>query len=134
MLQMRDVARRLDINPQTVYFYERIGLIPSPQRTEAGYRIFSSQDVERLAFIVRAKSLGLTLEEIKDILALKDERSLTCRVVHARLSQKLQAIEETIRQLQSLHDELVPLVERCAEQLQKPDQDCVVFDQFDRLL
>ncbi|HEY9660393.1 MAG TPA: heavy metal-responsive transcriptional regulator [Allocoleopsis sp.] len=129
MFQVGEVSRRLDINPQTLYFYERIGLIPSPQRTEAGYRLFSQQDVERLAFIVRAKSLGLTLDEIKDILALKDERSLTCCALHDRLSRKVQEIEDTIRQLQLLHDELVPLVERCSEHLQTPDRECIVLDQ-----
>jgi MerR family Zn(II)-responsive transcriptional regulator of zntA len=63
MFQVGEVSRRLGLNPQTLYFYERIGLIPSPQRTEAGYRLFSQQDMERLAFISRAKSLGLTLDE-----------------------------------------------------------------------
>jgi MerR family transcriptional regulator, Zn(II)-responsive regulator of zntA len=134
MFQVGEVARRLDINPQTLYFYERIGLIPSPQRTEAGYRLFSQQDLERLAFIVRAKSLGLTLDQIKDILALKDERLLTCRAVHDRLSQKVQEIENTIRQLQLLHDELMPLVKQCAAQLQAPDQECVVLEPADRIL
>ena len=58
------------INPQRLYFYERIGLIPPPQRTEAGYRLFSELDVDRLAFITRAKSLGLSLDDIKEILSL----------------------------------------------------------------
>lgn len=128
MFHVGEVSRRLDINPQTLYFYERIGLIPSPRRTDAGYRLFSQQDVERLAFIVRAKSLGLSLDEIKDILALKDERSLTCRAVHDRLSRKMQEIEDTIRQLQLLHDELMPLVQQCSEHLQTPDKECVVLD------
>lgn len=131
MFQVGEVSRRLDINPQTLYFYERIGLIPSPKRTEAGYRLFSQHDVERLAFIVRTKSLGLTLDEIKDILALKDERSLTCRAVHDRLSRKMQEIEDTIQQLQLLHDELVPLVHQCSEHLQTPDKECIVLDQID---
>ncbi|MBL1177022.1 heavy metal-responsive transcriptional regulator [Pantanalinema sp. GBBB05] len=129
MFQVGEVSRRLDLNPQTLYFYERIGLIPSPQRTETGYRLFSQQDLERLTFIVRAKSLGLTLDEIKDILVLKDERSLTCGAVHARLSRKVQEIEATIHQLQVLHDELMILLQRCSEQLQTPDKECVVFEQ-----
>ncbi|MGY2709364.1 MerR family transcriptional regulator, Zn(II)-responsive regulator of zntA [Thermostichus sp. OS-CIW-39] len=133
MFQVGEVSRLLDINPQTLYFYERIGLIPSPQRTEAGYRLFSQQDVERLTFITRAKSLGLSLDEIKDILALKDGRSLTCQAVYERLSKKVNEIEDTIRQLQILHNELTPLAQQCyanLHNLQKNDQECVVLDQF----
>jgi DNA-binding transcriptional MerR regulator len=89
MFQVGEISRRLDINPQTLYFYERIGLIPPPERTVAGYRLFSQQDVERLGFIVRAKSLGLSLDEIKDILVLKDDRSLTCQAVYERLSKSV---------------------------------------------
>jgi DNA-binding transcriptional MerR regulator len=128
MFQVGEVSRRLALNPQTLYFYERIGLIPPPERTEAGYRLFSQQDMERLAFIVRTKSLGLSLDEIKEILALKDGQSLTCRAVYERLSKKLQEIEENIRQLQALHDELTPLVKRCQENLQASDKACVVLD------
>ncbi|XFA73412.1 heavy metal-responsive transcriptional regulator [Thermosynechococcaceae cyanobacterium Okahandja] len=128
MFQVGEVSRRLDLNPQTLYFYERIGLIPSPQRTEAGYRLFSQQDVDRLTFITRAKSLGLSLDEIKDILALKDGRSLTCQAVYERLSKKVSEIEDTIRQLQTLHDKLTPLVNQCYANLQTTDRECVVLD------
>lgn len=129
MFQVGEVSRRLDLNPQTLYFYERIGLIPSPQRTEAGYRLFSQQDVDRLTFITRAKSLGLSLDEIKDILALKDGRSLTCQAVYKRLSKKVSEIEDTMRQLKTLHDELIPLVNQCYANLQTTDRECVVLDQ-----
>ncbi len=128
MLQVGEVSRQLEVNPQTLYFYERIGLIPPPQRTESGYRLFSEEDVERLAFIARAKSLGLSLEEIKAILTLKEGRSLTCRVVYEHLSQKVQEIEDHIRQLQALHDELVPLIQRCQENLEISDQQCTVLN------
>ncbi|MGB7412662.1 MAG: heavy metal-responsive transcriptional regulator [Thermosynechococcaceae cyanobacterium] len=128
MFQVGEVSRQLDLNPQTLYFYERIGLIPPPQRTEAGYRLFSQQDVERLAFIARVKSLGLSLDEIKDILVLKDERSLTCQAVYERLNQKVQEIEDHIRQLQALRDELTPLIKRCHDHRQTSDQECVVLD------
>lgn len=129
MFQVGEVARQLGLNPQTLYFYERIGLIPPPQRTEAGYRLFSPRDLERLEFITRAKTLGLSLEEIKDILTLKDGGSLTCRTVYDRLSQKVQEIEDSIRQLQALREELIPLVKHCSENLQDLDRECTVLDQ-----
>ncbi|WP_448572795.1 heavy metal-responsive transcriptional regulator [Trichothermofontia sp.] len=128
MFQVGEVSRRLGLNPQTLYFYERIGLIPPPERTVAGYRLFSQQDIERLAFIVRAKSLGLTLDEIKDILVLKDARSLTCQALYERLLKRVQEVEENIRQLQALHDELMSLVQYCQKNLKVSDKECVVLD------
>ncbi|MGK7903620.1 MAG: heavy metal-responsive transcriptional regulator [Hormoscilla sp.] len=130
MFQMGEVSRRLGLNPQTLYFYERIGLIPSPQRTAAGYRLFSEEDVERLDFIVRAKSLGLTLDEIKEIIALKDGRSLTCQAVHDLLSKKVREIEEKIRQMEVLRDELVPLIALCRANLDS-NKECVVLEIID---
>ncbi len=131
MFQIGQVCQRLGLNPQTVYFYERIGLIPSPQRTEAGYRLFSPQDVERLGFIVRAKSFGLTLDEIKEILALKDGRSLTCQAMYERLQQKVQDIEGKILSLQRLREELLPLVDRCRANIDPVNQtkECIVLEQ-----
>lgn len=128
MFQVGEVSRTLGINPQTLYFYERIGLIPAPERTPAGYRLFSQSDMERLAFIVQVKALGLSLDEIRDILTLKDGRSLTCQAVHERLRQKLDAIEQQIQQLQALHDQLTPLVNYCAQNLEVTDRECIVLD------
>lgn len=128
MFQVGEVSRTLGINPQTLYFYERIGLIPPPERTAAGYRLFSHSDMERLAFIVQVKALGLSLDEIRDILALKDGRSLTCQAVHERLCKKLNEIEQQIQRLQALHNQLTPLVNHCAQNLEVTDRECVVLD------
>ncbi len=131
MFQVGEVAQKLGLNPQTLYFYERIGLIPIPQRNASGYRLYSPADVERLAFITRAKTLGLSLGEIQEILALKEGRSLTCQAVYQRLQQKTQAIQAQIQQLQSLHNELAPLLEQCAQNLDHPDpqHQCIVLEQ-----
>jgi len=126
MFKVSEVAKTLEINPQTLYFYERTGLIPPPQRTEAGYRLFSEEDVERLRFITRTKALGLSLDEIKEILALKEGQSLTCQAVQDRLAAKLEQIEGQIQQLQALQAELQPLLQRC--QAANPTNVCVVLD------
>ncbi|EDX78525.1 redox-active disulfide protein 2, putative [Coleofasciculus chthonoplastes PCC 7420] len=129
MLQVGEVARKLGLNPQTLYFYERIGLIPSPKRTEAGYRLFDDQDIERLSFISRAKALGLSLDEIKELLALQDGDSLSCGEVYQMLLRKVQQIEDNIQQLQRLRTELLPLLNRCQENAQRlgEERQCVVF-------
>ncbi|WP_299484749.1 heavy metal-responsive transcriptional regulator [Acaryochloris sp. IP29b_bin.137] len=129
MNRVGDVARKFGLNPQTLYFYERIGLIPPPERNESGYRIFSDQDQARLTLIERAKALGLTLDEIKEILQLKDGDTLTCGEIHQRLLKKLDQIELKILQLQELRAELLPLVQKCQTTLeqQQVDTDCGVF-------
>ena len=132
MMQVKDVAHHLGLNPQTLYFYERIGLIPPPPRTEAGYRLFSQQDVERLAFITHAKTLGLSLDEIRDVLTLKEEGSLSCKAVYERLWAKVQDIQAQIEKLQALHDDLMPLMVECKDRvdiLEERGLTCTVLDQ-----
>jgi MerR family Zn(II)-responsive transcriptional regulator of zntA len=133
MLQVGEVSRKLGLNPQTLYFYERIGLIPPPHRTESGYRLFSQEDVDRLSFITHTKSMGLSLDDIREILAAKDSKSPTCQTVHDCLSKKARAIEETIQQLQILLDELHPLINHCHQNIEckdcsSPKESCAVSD------
>ncbi len=120
MLQVKQVCQQLNINAQTIYYYERIGLI-SPQRTESGYRLFSPEDIEALYFILQVKSLGLTLEEIRELLNLKKDRSLSCQAVYNQLKEKIGEIEAKINQLQRLKTELIPLLKQCEANLHNPN-------------
>ena len=126
------VSKQLGVNAQTLYFYERIGLIPPVQRSTAGYRLFSEQDIARLSFILRVKALGLALDEIKDLLILQAGQSLTCEVMHHRLVTKVKQLDEQIHQLQALRDELIPLVEQCQTNLNRvtPTQECAVVKEI----
>jgi DNA-binding transcriptional MerR regulator len=130
MLQVGQVSRRLGLNPQTLYFYERIGLMPSPQRTAAGYRLYSETDMERLSFIIQAKTLGLSLDDIQELLALQDGEQLSCQQVHSRLLKKIDHIDETIAKLQTLRTQLMPLLDQCqaGAETSLPGQQCVVFE------
>lgn len=129
MLQVKQVCQELNINAQTIYYYERIGLI-SPQRTDSGYRLFSSEDMEILRFILQMKLLSLTLEEIKELLQLKKGRSLSCRMVYDQLKGKIVEIEDKIRQLERLKTELMPLLKQCELNLDhpNPDHQCQVLN------
>ena len=131
-LTVGEAAQTLGINPQTLYYYERIGLIPPPQRTSAGYRLFSAPDMARLSFITRVKALGLSLEEIKEILVLQAGQALTCEAMHDRLMAKVQQLNSQIQQLQALRDELLPLIEQCQTNLSQstPATDCVVVQEI----
>lgn len=129
MFQIGEVSRRLGLNPQTLYFYERIGLMPNPMRTAAGYRLYDQSALERLSFITQAKAIGLNLDEIKELLVLQDGQQFSCQEVYDRLLKKLQQIEETIHKLQTLKTQLTPLLDQCQKGLEQPDlkRQCIVF-------
>ena len=66
-LTIGELAKEVCLNPKTIRYYEQVGLLPKPQRSEAGYRLYSKDEMERLQLIKRAKLLGLSLSEIKEI-------------------------------------------------------------------
>ncbi len=72
-LRISDVADRTGFSGPTLRYYEQIGLLPPPERTDAGYRIYTDRDIDRLRFIARAKTLGCSLDEIGDLLTVWDE-------------------------------------------------------------
>ena len=106
------LASRLDVNPRTIRFYEKIGLLPEPARSPAGYRLYSHEDEERLRFVRSAQLLGLTLGEIKEVLAFRDNGEHPCRYVAKVLEERLGEISGRIRELRALKRELTALVER----------------------
>jgi DNA-binding transcriptional MerR regulator len=128
MLTISQVAKKLKINTQTIYFYERIGLISAPARSQGGYRLFSEKDIEKLSFITRIKQLGLTLEEIRKLLNLQAENNLSCQEVYQRLLKKVQQIDEQIEQLNILKSELLPLVEQA--KLKQQNNCCIILSEF----
>jgi len=130
LLHIGEVAHRLNLSPQTLYFYERIGLIPPPQRSPSGYRLFDDRDVARLEFILRVKALGLSLDDIKAILVLYNGETLTCEAIHDQLIAKVQQLDRQIEQLQALRNELAPLVEQCRTYLEQspPSGHCAALE------
>jgi DNA-binding transcriptional MerR regulator len=132
MLNIGEVAHELSLNPQTIYFYEKIGLIPSITRNKNGYRLFSEDDVTRLSLIVTLKSLGMTLDEVKEMLNLKDNHRLTCEEVAQELQEKIMQINTKIAQLTTLRSELSNLLRECctrSKSQSKPCQ-CTLLDEL----
>lgn len=106
-MRIGELADKVGVNPKTVRYYESIGLLPEPARTGAGYRIYGAEDVDRLAFIRRAQQLGLTLDEIREILVLREGGTRPCgyvlEVAHARLEEFDRRIVEMQRARAELH-------------------------------
>jgi DNA-binding transcriptional MerR regulator len=103
------LAGELGINPKTIRFYEAIGLLPTPQRTPAGYRLYGDADRQRLRFILHAKSIGFTLQEIGEILALHDAGAETCPRVREMVERKLAMVDEQLRCLADRKRDLLVL-------------------------
>ncbi len=114
-LLIGEAARRADLNPKTIRFYEEIGLIAPTGRTTSGYRLFDEEGVSRLGFIKKAQALGFTLTEIGEILALRDGGAMPCDHVEVEVNRKVAAIEERIAELTRLKASLETLLERWKE-------------------
>ncbi len=108
-MRIGELADRFGINPKTIRFYESVGLLPEPDRTSSGYRQYSGIDVDRLTFIKTAQRLGMTLDEIREILAFRDRGQPPCGYVRAVLNQQVAELDQRIVESARLREELVAL-------------------------
>jgi len=107
------IARRAGVGVETVRFYERQGLIEEPPRRLSGYREYDEEVVSRLGFIRRAKELGFTLKEIKELLSLRRDPATPAADVKRRAQAKIVDIEGKIRALQEMKKALETLTSAC---------------------
>lgn len=110
-MRIGQLADQLGLNPKTIRYYESIGLLADPGRTPAGYRIYGDDDLERLTFIKTAQRLSITLDEIREILALRDHSQRPCDYVRDLLHRQVDEIDERIAELRALRRQLVHLDE-----------------------
>jgi DNA-binding transcriptional MerR regulator len=117
-----EVARRSGVPEKTLRYYEDIGLIDRPARTSSGYREYKEAVLDRLAFIRSSRALGLSLGEIRGVVALRDSGQMPCGHVLGLLRDRADDIRRTIRDLRALQVELDRLVDR-AKRLDPADCD-----------
>jgi len=108
------VAKETGLNPRTIRYYEMLGLLPPPLRSQSRYRVYTPQTVELLRFIKKAKTLGFTLSEIREIIALRHRGDMPCPHVHALLTERVQTLSRQIKDLTFLRDELKALAQKSA--------------------
>ncbi len=118
-------AAEAGLTAKTLRYYEALGLLPPADRTESGYRVYSVSAVRRLGFIVKAKRLGLTLREIREILAVRDGGQVPCIHVQHLLLRKARDVEGRIAELTALRRELQRLARRCGRELKTGGQAAV---------
>ena len=112
-IQIGELARRSGCNVETVRYYERIGLLPTPARTAGGYRLYETADVRRLMFARRARELGFTLEGVRTLMALSTHSVRTaCAEVRQLAANHLAEVRAKIADLQAIEGVLADAVQR----------------------
>ena len=125
-LTIGQVALAVDVNVQTVRYYERRGLLAAPQRTVSGYRQYPADTVGRLRFIRHAKGLGFALREIQELLELRVSRRTACDAVERKTREKIELVEQKIHDLRRIYRTLGHLAAACAAK--RPTDDCPILE------
>ena len=113
-LTIGQLAKKTQLNVETIRYYERRGLVPEPPRSDSGYRQYSQNAVARLQFIKSAKELGFSLKEIMELLSLRVDPDTTCADVKKLAEAKIADIEERVRALQDMKRALLKLKAECS--------------------
>src|SRR5215472_2654527 len=108
-------AASLGLSADTLRYYERLGLLPPPPRTAAGYRVYGEEAADRLSFISGAKRLGLRLAVIKELLDVRDRGQCPCGHTKRLVERRLAEVEAEIRKLSAVHEQLLALKKRNEE-------------------
>jgi Cu(I)-responsive transcriptional regulator len=112
-LSIGEVARRTGVKVPTIRFYEQIGLLPSPPRTDGNRRQYGDEDVRRLAFVRHARELGFEVDDIRELLTLTAQPNRSCHEADSIAFRHLQEIERRIAKLDALRGELQRMVHEC---------------------
>ncbi len=129
-LTIGQLAKRAEVGVETVRFYERKALLAEPDRRPSGNRQYDEEVVNRLRFIKRAKELGFTLNEIKELLSLRIDPSTTCADVKNRAEEKIGDIQAKIRTLQRMKKALVKVTKACSGR--GAISECPILDALDK--
>ncbi len=113
-MKISDAAAASGCHLETIRYYERVGLMPSPARTGSGYRAYAPADIDRLRFISRGRELGFSLEEIRSLLRLNDDPKLSCGEVDKLARTHLTDIHQRIQALSRMASELEQVIAQCA--------------------
>ncbi len=112
-LTIGQLAKKVNVNLETIRYYERRGLLPEPPRNKSGHRQYSMEEVKRTKFIKRCQVLGFSLKEIAELLSLRVEPGTTCGDVKARVETKITDVEKRIDDLERIGEALSRMSGKC---------------------
>lgn len=110
-MRVADLAAAAGIGPDTVRYYEKAGLLPPPNRSRSGYRLYDTGAIDRLRFIQGAQRLGLRLREVRDLLAIRDTGVCPCEPAETMLRRRIDEIDAEMVRLATLRRDLLTMVE-----------------------
>ena len=111
------LSKRTGCSVETIRYYERVRLLPTPARSPGGYRLYGTQHLKRLTFIRRARALGFSIDDVRTLLKLADERKRPCAEVRVVAAAHLREVRAKIADLKTMERVLKATVARCAEGL-----------------
>ncbi len=114
LFSIGQIAKMTGVTVETVRFYEKQRLIVAPQRSDAGYRQYPEDTVKRVRFIQHAKEVGFTLNEIAELLALRQEPGTSCTDIKLRATQKIEEVDRKLQDLNRIHDALACMILTCS--------------------
>jgi Hg(II)-responsive transcriptional regulator len=124
------LAKRAEVNIETIRYYERRHLVPTPKRLPSGYRQYSDDDILRIRFIRHAQQLGFSLKEVEELLNLRLDPQVTCADIEKKTMIKIQDIDQRIRKLRRIRKVLFQLKKSCKGNV--PSSECPILDALDR--
>lgn len=128
LMSSGELAKTAGINVETLRFYERRGLLPKPRRASNGHRRYGDETLERLRLVKRAQSLGFRLPEIADLLEAMNDLEANCENVCATVQDKLDHMDQLLKQLRSQRQRLVKLRNACPQV--RPLSECPVIEEL----
>ncbi len=114
-MKIGELAEKSHCNTETIRYYEKVGLLPEPERSEGNYRLYRSIHLERLRFIRNCRSLDMTHEEIRGLLAFMDGPAQDCAPVNDLLDEHIEHVAVRIAELEHLQKQLIELRHRCGQ-------------------
>lgn len=130
MYTIGKLAQKTDLTTDTLRYYEKEGLLAPARKTDAGYRLYDEDAARRLRFIKQAQQCGFSLDEIGELLALKNSDAACCKDVRSVAIEKKLQLEHKIRALQRMSQALTELISICAEQA-RPLDECPILAALD---
>ena len=127
-MKIGELAEAVGVTTKTIRFYESFGLLPEPPRTASGYRSYEDADVERLRFIRTAQRLGLSLDEIREIIAFRDRGERPCGYVAGVLDRQVRGLDRRIEEMRQLRNELRQLQSKAAREPNAEGAYCGVIE------
>jgi len=128
-LSIGALSKQTGCNIETIRYYEKAGLLPTPARSPAGYRRYGSTHLTRLTFIRRARALGFSIEEVRKLLKLADERKRPCAEVRVVTGAYLKDVQTKIADLRAMERALRETVAKCAS---GRSPDCPLIESLSR--